>query len=415
VTCPYSEPNCAFDITADSARCLCGRAVKRCAGCNTRNRAFANFCRACGMALSPSITNWSGYRGGPRRLGVHDAPFTAECVTRPVDLRMRLGDPCRSLLGHDGHVIAISASGVVEIADPMRARSVCRFQAQGPMTAEPCIRDGVLYLAARGRVSAYPLAAMTLDPPRVRPLWQVPLNGTPIHALTAAGDRLYVTVATADWREVHVIEHERARLLQAAAKVSWIAADPDGTRVVFFTEDDGHVQLHTAGEQATSQSVALPSLRDHPIALLGNTIFGIFGEGQRLYRVDASTGDIEEPLDEDTQFFALTHDGDEWDRDRVCIDSRGILFSGAHVRDSFGQHERASRGSPVIVQGCAVAVGMEDGRVLVYDTAQLPRHEIWRLGDAPITALASFDSYIVAGNKEGLVDVRELLPKGSVQ
>lgn len=415
MTCPYSEPNCASDIATDSARCLCGRAVKRCAYCGTRNRAFANYCRACGIALPASIANWSGYRGGPRRLGVHDAPFTSECVTRPVDLRLRLGDQCRSLLGHDGHVIAISSSGVVEIADPMRARSVCRFQAQGPMTAEPCISGGTLYLAARGQVSAYALAAMTLETPRVRPLWQVPLSGTPIHALTPAGDRLYVTVASADWREVHVIEHERARLLHAAPKVSWIAADSEGSRAVFFAEEDGRVTLHAVGEQVAAQTVALPSLRDHPIALLGNTIFGIFGDAQRLYRIDAATGGIEEPLDEDTQFFALTHDGDEWDRDSVCIDSRGILFSRARVRDSFAQHERASRGSPVIVQGCAVAVGMEDGRVFVYDIAQLPRHEIWRLGDAPITALASFDAYIVAGNKEGIVEVRELLAKGGAQ
>jgi hypothetical protein len=283
------------------------------------------------------------------------------------------------------------------------------------MTAEPCISSGTLYLAARGQVSAYALGAMTLEKPRVRPLWQVSLSGTPIHALTSAGDRLYVTVASADWREVHVIEHERARLLHAAPKVSWIAADPEGTRAVFFAEEHGQVQLHAVGEDVTAQTVELPSLRDHPIALLGNTIFGIFGESQRLYRIDATTGGIEEPLDEDTQFFALSHDGDEWDRDSVCIDSRGIQFSRARVRDSFAHHERASRGSPIIVQGCAVSVGMEDGRVLVYDVAQLPRHEIWRLGESPITALASFDAYIAAGNKEGVVELRELLAKGGAR
>jgi len=412
VTCPYSEPNCASDIAADSARCLCGRAVKRCAYCGTRNRAFANYCRGCGIALPPSIANWSGYRGGSRRLGVHDAPFASECVTRPVDLRLRLGDPCRSVLGYDGHVIAVSLNGIVEIADPMRARTVCRFQAQGPMTAEPCISGGTLYLASRSHVSAYALAAMTLETPRVRPLWQVPFTGTVSRALTAAGGRLYVTVASADRREIHVIEHERARLVHAAPKVSWIAADPEGSRAVFFSETEGRVQLHAASDDVTAQAVTLPLPHDHPIALLGNTIFGIFGANQRLYRIDATTGEIEEPLEEDTHFFALTHDGDEWDRDSVCIDTRGILFSRSRVRDSFAQHERASRGSPVIVQGCAVAVGMEDGRVLVYDVAQLPRHEIWRLGDTAVTALASFDAYIVAGNKEGVVEVRELLAKG---
>jgi hypothetical protein len=365
--------------------------------------------------LPPSVGNWPGYKGGSRRLGVNDAPIASDCVTRSAGLRLRLGDACRSLLGYDGHLIAISLNGVVEIADPMRARSVCRFQAQGPMTAEPCISNGILNLATRGQISAYALAAMTLDPPHVRPLWQASLNGTPIQALTPVGDRLYVTVASADWREVHVIERQAARLLSAAPKVSWLAADPARSRAVFLSEEDGRVQLYVADHELTAHPVALQSLRDHPIALLGDTVFGVFGDAHRLYRIDAATGGIEEPLDEDTQFFSLTQDGDEWDRDSVCIDSSGILFSRSRVRDSFAPQERASRGSPVIVQGCAVAVGMEDGRVLIYDVAQLPRHEIWRLGDSPITALASFDSYIVAGNKDGVVEVRELVAKGMAQ
>lgn len=412
VTCPYSEPNCTLDIAADSRRCLCSRYLKRCLACGTRNRAFANYCRECGTPLRPASANWLGYRGGTQRTGVNDVSLAPGCVTRSTGLRLRLGDTCRSLLGYDGHVIAISVNGVVEIADPIHAKSVCKFQAPGPITAEACIDNGILYTATRGQVSAYAIAPMTLETPRVRPLWQVAVAGTPIQALTPAGNRLYVTLASAELREVHVIEQQRAHLIHAAQKVSWIAADAATSRAVFLSEDAGEVRLHVAGDKLTSHPVSLNALRDHPIALLGDTLFAVFGDSQRLYRVDATNGGVEEPLDDDTQFFALTHAGGEWDRDSVRIDSSGIHFSRAMVRDSFAPHERASRGSPVVVQDCAVAVGMEDGRVLVYDLAELPRHEIWRVSDnsdTPITAIASFDTFIAAGNKDGIVEVRELV------
>jgi hypothetical protein len=416
MSCPYSEPNCTFEVPAGARRCRCGQYVKRCSRCGTRNRAFSSYCRGCGTALLPSRGNWLGYKGDSRRAGVNDASLEAGCLTRPTSLRIRLGDNCRSLLGYDGHVIAVSVNGAVEIADPMRAKSVCRFQAQGPITAEPCIDNGVLYLATRGQVTAYALTAMSLETPRIRPLWQVAVNGTPVQALTPLRERLFVTVASAGWREVHVIEQQRTKLLHAASSVSWIAADAATSRAVFLSEQDGRVQLHVVGDEATTHPVSLQVIGEHPIALLGDTLFGIFGKEHRLYRIDVTTGGIEEPLDEDTQLFALTHDGEEWDRNSVSIDTGGILFSRAMVRDSFAPHERASRGSPVIVQDCAVAVGMEDGRVLIYDLAAPPQHEIWRLtdnGGAPITALVSFDSFIAAGNKDGVVEVRELVAKGA--
>lgn len=417
MTCPYSEPNCTK--ATGSCRCQCGRYVKRCSRCAEWNRAFANFCRGCGSAIPPAKANWTGYKGGPQRTGVNEADLDSSRISRPVGLRIRLGDACRSLLGYDGHVIAVSLNGVVEIADPLREKSVCRFQTQGPINAEPCIDDdGVLYLATRGQLSAYALAPTTLGTPRIRPLWQLPLNGTPVQALTAAGKRLYVTVASAEWREVHVIEQQRAHLVHAAPKVSWIAADRETSRAVFFSEEDRKLQMHVVRDERMAHPVPLQSISEHPIALLGDTVFGVFGESHRLYRIDAATGQIEEPLDEDTQFFTLTRDGDEWDRDYVRIDSGGIYFSRAMVHDSFAPQERPSRGSPVVVQNCAAAVGMEDGRVLIYDLAELPQHEIWRLaGDraAPITALASFESFIAAGNKDGIVEVRELVAKGGRQ
>jgi hypothetical protein len=425
VTCPYSDPDCTSDIAANAPRCLCGRYQKRCPGCATRNRAFANFCRDCGKALPPLKTNWSGYRGGPRRLGVNTASPGSACLVAKTDLVLQLGDTCRSLLGYDGHLLAISLGGVVEMADPLRAKSVCRFAAQGPITAEPCIRNGVLYLATRGQLSAYPLAAMTMATPRVRPLWQLPVNGTPIQALTAIGDRLYVTLASANWREVHVVDgldqrqQPVARSLHGASKISWLAADPATARAVFLSEIDGRgVQLHVSGSALASHPVALHGLAEHPIALLAGSVFGIFGDAHQLYRIDASSGAVEEPLDEDTQLFAVTHDvDDEWDRDSVLIDTGGITFSRAGVRDTFEPHERAVKGSPIVVRGCAAVIGMEDGRVRIYDLTQLPRQDVWYVGgsrnSAEITALASFDSYIAAGNRDGVVEVCELRARGT--
>lgn len=369
--------------------------------------------------MPPARGNWVGYKSGSRRSGVNDAPSDAGGAILPASLQLRLGDTCRSLLGYDGHLVAVSVNGVVEIADALRSRIVCRFQTQGPISAEPCIDDGILYIGTRGQLSAYALAAMTLETPHVRPLWQLPLNGTPIQALTPAGNRLYVTVAAAERREVHVVVEQRAHLVHAATKVSWLAADgAASSRAVFFSEEERSVHLHVVRDQLTTLPLPLQSIGEHPIALLGDTVFAVFGDARRLYRIDTATGSIEEPLDEDTQMFALTHDGEEWDRDYVRIDSGAIHFSRAMVRDSFAPHERAWRGSPLIVGSAAVTVGMEDGRVFIYDLAQLPQHDIWRLGGndrAPITALASFDSFIAAGNKDGLVEVRELAAKGGAQ
>jgi hypothetical protein len=432
VTCPYAEPNCDSDDAVSGQRCRCGGFVKRCPDCATQNRAFSNFCRACGARLPLSKTNWSGYRGSSRRLGVNPARPRSSWVVEKTDLEIRLGDPCRSLLGYDGHLVALSLSGVVEVADPARARSVGRFLVPGPITAEPCIRDGVLYLATRGQLSAYSLAAITMEPPRVRPLWQLPLNGTPIHALTTVHDRLYVTLASSDWREIQVIEgldrgqqpdgqQPVARSLHGAPRVSWVAADPGTARAAFLSETNGGgVQLHIAQPALTSHPVPLRSLSDHPIAFLSGSIFGVFGESQRLYRISASSGAVEEPLDEDALLFALTHDAEEeWDRDGAVINSAGISFSRAGVRESIEPYERAVKGSPLIVRGCAVAVGMEDGRVRIYDLTQLPRQDVWYVGGsqstAAITALASFDSYVAAGNRDGIVEVCELRARGAAR
>lgn len=420
VTCPYYEPNCDADMAPNGRRCRCGRAVTRCTECGVHNRAFANFCRSCGRGLPVSPSNWTGYRGSTRRLGFNATDGAGYSGTTKVPLTLRLGEECRALLGYDQHLIAVSKNGIVEIADVLSTESSCRFQVQGRVAAQPCIRNGVLYLAAGRQLFAYALGAMTFVPPRVRPLWTVAFDGPPIHALTPVGNSLYVTVGTPGGREVQIIENVdhpgKPRTIHKATKTSWLAADTHRRQAVFFSEaEGGGIELHLAGPELVSRAVAVQSVPEHPIAVIGDTVFGIFGESHRLYRIDGSTGAIEESLEEDTQFFALSHTADdEWDRESVLIDTAGILFSRSGIRDTFGQHDRAVKGSPLIVRNKAAVIGMEDGRVRIYDLAHPPRHAIWLVGGgtAPITALASFDQYIAAGNEQGVVELHAIDMKG---
>jgi hypothetical protein len=422
VTLACAEPDCAAKAAAGATRCPKGHVLRRCARCNAHNRAFANFCRACAAPLPTSASNWTGYKGGARRLGFNATRGPAEWIVHKPSLTLRLGDACRSLLACDGHLIAVSNGGTIEVADPVRASSVCRFQTRGPVMAEPCISNGVLYVSARHQITAYALGPMTLDPPRVRPLWQLPLDGTPLFALTPAGNRVFATIATGDAREVCVIEQSgnppraTVRALHRAARTSWLAADPGG-RAVFLSEDNGRVRLHVAGDDFVTHPVSPHGLIEQPIAILGDAVFAIFGPTRRLHRIDIATGAVEEPLEEDTQLFALTHDEQgAWDRDGVRIDSEGVVFARSAIRDSFAPLDRPATPSPIVIHNAAAVVGMQDGRVLLYELAHLPRNEVWRLdrnSDSPITALASFDGYIAAGNRDGVVELRELREKGA--
>jgi len=398
--------------------------VRRCTQCGKENRAFANFCRACAAPLPSSPSNWTGFKGDARRLGFNPTRGPAAWTRPKPALTMRLGDECCALLACDSHLIAVSMSGTIEIADMARARSICRFQTQGPVTAQPCISNGVLFVSTRNQITAYALPPMLFDPPRVRPLWQVAVDGTPLFALTPAGNRVFATVTNGEWRELYVVEADgsraTARSLLRASKMSWLAADPSTGEAVFFSEDAGRVQLHVVRDSVVSHSVPLQTLAEQPIALLGGAAFGVFGPARQLHRIAIANGSIEEPLESDTQLFALTRDANgEWDRDGVHIDGEGVAFARSGIRDSFAPIDRAARSSPIVIQGAAAIVGMEDGRVLVYELAHLPHHDVWRLEDghssSAITALASFNHFIAAGNRDGVVEVCELRQKGTAQ
>ncbi|HEY6141049.1 MAG TPA: zinc ribbon domain-containing protein [Thermoanaerobaculia bacterium] len=426
MNCPYAERTCIADLAPAAERCpACKRFSKRCPQCHLRSRAFANFCRGCGAALPVRQGNWLGFKGGARRAGVNsraEGPRRQSVDIVSAGLKLRLGGVCRSLLGYDGQLIAVARDGTIEIGDPARPAGATRLQARGPVSCEPCIERGLLFLGAPNQLSAYSLGAITLPVPRLRPLWQIALDGTPIQALTAVGNRLYAAVASDVGRSLQVIENvvetppSAPRTLYAtrgaASRLSWLAADD--VRAVFLTEEEGSVELHSvthARLELSSRTVMVPAFAEHPISLLGEHLFGVFGNGQQLYRINVRAGSVDEQLDDDTQLFSLTHDGDhEWDRDGVRIDSSGVAFMRAAGRDTFNDLDRAVKGSPVIVEGRVAAIGMQDGRVLIYDLQHPPKHEKWRLGGngAAITALASFGHYVAAGDADGIVEVVEL-------
>lgn len=434
MSCPYFQSSCPEPtLPADASSCpSCRRFLKRCPACGVRNRAFANACRSCGSVLTVAPGNWTSCKGSSQRLGLNGfAPAQeprrgSSLEVRETNLQLQLGENCRSLLGYDRHLVAISQGGSVEVCDPGMPASGVRFKADGPISCDPCIDRGVLYLGSRGRLAAYSLGALTLANPRLAPLWQIQLSGIPIQALTILGNRLYVTVSREDGsREVQVVENlERnppspARAVHVSQRLSWTAADPVSQELVFLSQQGESTQLHTlvhGGPRMELASRTLPGIPGPfadqvPIALLGGKVFGVFGDEEKLCRLDARTGEFEQSLGADTKLFALCQDrGRAWDGDGVQIGTGGVLFLRAGFKEPLPPLERVVKGSPVVVQGRAVVLGLQDGRLRIYDLRHLPRNDVRRLGGdgEPISALASFHNYVAAGNAKGVVKVFEL-------
>jgi hypothetical protein len=433
VSCPYLQPQCPQgDLAVETDRCpQCRRVLKPCPACGTANRAFANFCRSCRTRLPAVSGNWLSHRGNVQRLGLNALPATGlgpqeGFEIQEEDLKLELGDTCRSLLGYDRHLIAVSQSGTIEVCDPQVPAASLRLKTEGPISCEPCIENGILYLGSPARLTAYSLGALTLAQPRLVPQWQLHLPGTPVQALTVLADRLYVTIVNSDVRrEVLVLENlERnppaaVRRLHSSAKLSWTAADPTSQQLVFFSQQGESLQLHRVvhdgdrPELATQPlaGVPYPLAENVPIAFLEGKIFGVFGDDEKLCRIDATSGELEQALGDDTKLFSLSQDGDgRWDGDGAQIFANGIHFLRAARTERFAPLERVVKGSPILLKGRAVVVGMLDGRVRLYDLSRLPRYEQVRptVGSEPITALAAFDSYVAVGNAKGVVKLLTL-------
>ena len=438
MSCPYLRAKCPLQTlpTAEASCPACGGFLKRCPQCGTSQRAFANFCRACRAEMPVSSANWLSAKGSAARLGLNNSELPAWDPRGGVipeiqetALHLQLGDPCRSLLGYDRHLIAVSQGGTIEIADPRLGETGRRFKVDGPISCEPCIDRGVLYLGSPSKVSAYSLGSLSLEAPQLLRLWQSPVSGTPIQALTCMDGRIYVTshqqIGTQSRREVQMIETQARvppppRTIISSWRLSWAAADEVRRQVVFLSEDLGHLQLHTVSHNGrldvSSRPLPLRQLSDQvPIALLGGKLFAVLGDDETLVRIDVDSATRDFDMAPDTKLFSLSRGSQwEWDGDGVRIDSAGVVFMRSAVKDTLEPHERVAKGSPVLVGDAVAVVATDDGRLRFYDRMFPPRQETRRIAadGERITAVASFQNYVAAGNAKGVVKVFELRGKG---
>ncbi len=422
--CPY--PNCtALDLTPEADTCgTCRRPVKVCAKCHSSGRTFANFCRHCGLPFPGEEFHWSGFRGGPKRLGLNSSKPRVRGLGQVPLLPMasgsiRLGDSCLALLSWDSHLVAVSRSGQVEIVAPTTAYRRRLSVAGGPLTCQPCIVQSTLFLGQEGRLSAFSLAALTLPEPKVEPRWQIRVPGRPVDALLALGDRLFATVLRQDGRTgLLLVDHvssprpEKPRFLYTAERLSALAGDFLHRKVHFLSQEQGELQLHILESgSAPLQPAGFPlrdlgtgPLQNTVLAAMGSKLFGVFGQDDKLCRLEWGQGSIR--LDGDVQKFAFNN-LQQW----VHVGTTGVHFSHLNQRESLNHMERVV-GQPLIVRDFAFAVGLQDGRVLLYDF-QAPDQQREIRVDSPehgITALASFGPYLAAGSSSGKVELYEVVP-----
>jgi hypothetical protein len=240
--------------------------------------------------------------------------------------------------------------------------------------------------------------------------------------LLAFENRLYLNVAHPDGqREIQVLDDAdrdkpgEARVVHAGRRLGWLAANPPSRRVFFLSEEDGALAVHSVDHAASShpEVVSRPVPRaprpfaDHvPIAVMGAKLFAVLGEEDKLCRIDAHDGVFDLVVREDTKSFSLSGI-----RDGVLVGTAGPIFLSFNVVETLNPMERI-KGSPVILKDCAAVVGMQGGRIRVYDLLNPPVHQELRLSNDPleeVTALASFRNYIAAGNLKGTVKVFELI------
>ena len=420
LACPYLNCSEMRELPAGGESCpACRRVVRVCPHCATSNRAFANFCRLCGRALPDPANEWPMFKGGAQRLGLNRWPQARRDQGGIEEvLELRLDGACRSLLASDRHLVAVSQEGGIEVVDVARgAATSVRARADGPVSAEPCVSRGTLFVPVSGRVTAFPLGGLHLATPRLEQRWEVRLPGIPVHALLPFEGLLYLEVLVPDGsREVYTIgnlESEQPgepRRLLAASRVSWLAANPPSRQVFWLTEEDGVLRVHCHDHSAadgpvlTTRPVSgapLPMAVSVPVAVLGAKLFAVLGDGDTLCRLDVRDGVLDLTLRPDVRAFALAGL-----RDGLLVEGRGLHFLAAQHTEQLPPLVRV-KGSPVILQDRAAAIGLQDGRVRLYDLHSLPLHDEFRVSpDADeISALISFRRFVAAGDDKGVVKV----------
>ncbi len=417
MNCPY--PDCTRrGLQGNEKRCpQCHRFLTACSHCRELNRAFANHCRKCGQELSRTGFDWQGFKGGPERTGFN--PFDRAEGTRDLEevLHLELDDRCKSLLSCDEHLIAVSANGRIEIIDAATRQRKAGLKTEGPITCEPCVHRGSLYLGSRNRLAAYTLGAITSATGSREPRWEVPISGTPVQALLAIADRLYTTVGYRDGRpqEIQALDGiggaqpSRPRALITGHRLSAPAGGTEPRRrIVFLSEDSGRLTLNRIdhGDGVNPEVTTLPvpgaprELKSFvPIAVLRNKVLAVFGDDSKLCAFDAERGAFKTMIQEDVRELALNGP-----TDGVLLQGGAIFFLYRNRPERLTPDDRISV-PPVILGRRSVYVGMKDGRVRWYDlnNPAVMGEEHLAQRSEEVTALISFANYVAAGGSRGTV------------
>jgi hypothetical protein len=330
-----------------------------------------------------------------------------------------LNGPCVALLSWDEHLVAVGASGQIQVAG-LGTAFAQRLTAAGPLTCHPCIDLGTLFLGRAGALTAFSLAALQLPELKTSPRWTQFVAGNPVEALLALEDRLFFTLRHEDGStDVAVLEGVSTASPKApitlfrGQRLSTLAANGDDGSVVFLSEENGQIHLHRLDGRRSPLKIETTKIRDLtatslsrlPISVLGQFIFGTFGSEDRFCQIDSGRATLQ--LDDDVRRFAL-----QGIQKRLQIETTEISIPPSNHREPLAPFG-AVAGEPLILRDFAAVVGFQDGRVVLFDLAKPQIHRDLRIdgGSHGITALASFGPYLAAASSKGTVALFEIKAK----
>lgn len=430
MNCAY--PGCPEEtLKGDEERCPeCSRLLRSCPHCGELNRAFANFCRACGRALGDNGPGWEGFKGGPERTGSSSSENEGAVKDLEEIRSLELKTRCQGLLTFDDHLIAVSQRGRVEMIDIGTRGQTAGWMIGGTVNCVPCVHRGSLFVGAGGskpRIVAYTLGSPSSGGQHLEPRWEVAVHGIPIRALLAFDDRLYVNVAHRDSKrasELQIIDGIGQRRPAAARSVhaSHCLSTPTGNsaaetrRVFFLSEENDRLTVHSADHGKTSRPPVskrvvggVPRKLQHLVALatVRHRIYAVFGDDAKLCTIDGEQGTFGSVIKNDVKEFALSGPGDG-----VLVQGGAVFFVRQNRREPLTPDERIV-GPPVIARNRAAFVGMKDGRIRWYDLANPSLIGEKHFSDRPeeVTAMAAFGDYLAAGNSRGAVRLFRLVKK----
>ena len=292
-----------------------------------------------------------------------------------------------------------------------KATEVARFSLGGRVHAEPAIAGGLLFAAADNQVMAYAIGGGVNGLMREDPYWKISLTGQAHHSLLAVGDSLYcitdggegaeliafnkIFTSSPEQTRVHsakVFSPLAGKITDQGHKVYFVSPEHGGTLYeIEHTDEVEHVK--------TEKSIAMLNgyALGTPICVVGDMLFGIFGERKRLCRVKISLVQPLENRGDDVEHFAYAEI------------KKSILVSSTMIRDTdvdkIGALDpgESYRGMPVVIKDFAVAVSLNCGKVRLYDLKNLSHSRNWQVGNnrSDVTALISTGPFLAAGVAEG--------------